>query len=280
MRREPIISTKNLWHTYPDGTVAVADVTVDISPKDYVAVIGQNGSGKTTLAKHFNGILKPTKGMVMVEGKPTARYSIAELSRRIGYVFQNPDHQIFKSTVEDELAFGLQNLRLPKEEITKRVAEVIETFNLEKFRMKHPFSLNRAERRRLAIASVLTMDPEVIILDEPTTGSDPRQSYETMDYVSRLNHMGKTVIIITHNMRIVAEYAKKIIVMKDGMVLLDGATSDVLSQTHAEVLKGTFIEPPQVTRLGYMLLKDEHPNAILTVDEMYKTLAEVLGLPE
>jgi len=272
---EPIIQVNDLWHVYPDGTEALRGINLEIYSGELIALIGQNGSGKTTLAKHFNGLLKPTKGSVLVNKNDVSKTPIDKLATFVGYAFQNPDHQICKETVENEVAFGPRNLGLPEEEVKKRTDQAIELLLLDHVKTEHPFFLSRALRRRLAVASVLAMEPLVIVVDEPTTGMDALGAYSIMNFLKRLNDMGKTIIIITHNMRIVAEYAKRTIVLSQGKVLLDGSTTDVFSQP--EILKQAFISPPQITQLAQNVVELGFRPNIMSVKEMmenYKKVSE------
>ena len=274
-RGEKIIEARDLWHIYPNGTVALKGVDLDIYAGEFVAVIGQNGSGKTTLVKHFNGLLRATKGNVTVFGIKAAKASISELSKRVGYCFQNPDHQICCESVQKELEFGPTNLTVPIEEIKRRVSEVAEAVGLEPVLSENPFSLSKGERQRVAVASLLTMKPEVLVVDEPTTGQDYRMSREMMDFYKKLNvEEGKTIVVITHDMNIAAEYAHRVVVLREGRILVDGPTREIFTKT--DLLETTYLNPPQITRLGQMLSEYGFPRDILTVDEMYEVMSELL----
>lgn len=272
---KPIIETVNLTHIYPGGTVAIRDVSLKIYDGEFIAIIGQNGSGKTTLVKHFNGLLLPTEGKVYVFGKDTTEASIIELSKNVGYVFQNPDFQICTRKVREELEFGLRNLNLPEEEIEKRVEEVTKALHLEDMLEENPFSLSKGERQKVVVASILAMKPKVLIVDEPTTGQDYRTSRDMMNFYKKLNDEGKTIIVITHDMELAAEYASRIIVLNYGRVLLDGPTSEVFTQI--ETLREAFLKPPQVTLLANKLNKYGIPKEILTIDAMCECLEKSLG---
>jgi energy-coupling factor transport system ATP-binding protein len=275
---EPLIQVKDLWHIYGKGTdretVALKGINLNIYSGEFVAFVGQNGSGKTTLAKHFIGLLKPTKGCVIVNGKDTRKSRVSELAATVGYCFQNPDHQIFNRTVYDEIAYGPRNLNIPKEEIQERVVEAIKTVGLEGYEKLNPFFLGKGERQKVAVASVLAMRPKVLIVDEPTTGMDWKTSIAMMDLIKKLNQEGMTVIFITHNMEIVAEYARRVVVLFDGQVLLDGPTSLVFSQQN--VLIKAFIKPPPITQLSHMLngyLKTD----TVSVKEAYDQIVSLLS---
>jgi energy-coupling factor transport system ATP-binding protein len=262
---EPLIQCTNLSHTYKGEVEALKKVNIEIHRGDMVAIIGQNGSGKTTLAKHFNGLLLPTEGEILVNGKPTREQGIFSLGKTVGYVFQNPDHQIFSEKVFDEVAFSPRLRKLPEEEIKQRVLEALSAVGLEGLEEEDPFTLTKSGRQRVAVASVLASNPDVLILDEPTTGLDYSEQSSMMNMVRRLNENGSTIIFITHHMWVVAEYAKRAFVMKDGDVILEGSTREVFS--HSEVLRDAFLRPPHFVeftrRLGYTFLTPAEMKACL-----------------
>lgn len=231
---------------------ALRGVTLRIPAGELVAIVGQNGSGKTSLARCISGYLRPTGGTLRVDGGDASRLRPSERARRVGYVFQNPDHQLFRERVWDDVAFGLQNLGVVRGEIEASVEQVLRRLELWDKRELHPFQLSRGDRQRLAIASIIVMRPQILIVDEPTTGQDPARSREIMDMLAHLNaEQGMTVLIITHVMDLVAEYARWVVVMHDGRVLLDGPPRDVFAR--AEELRVTRISPPPVARLGLSL---------------------------
>ncbi|RLE80807.1 MAG: hypothetical protein DRJ51_05120 [Thermoprotei archaeon] len=263
----PIISFENVEYVYPDGTVALRGVDLKVFRGEFIAIIGANGSGKTTLVKHMVGILKPTKGRVTVLGKDTREASVSELALKVGYVYQNPDHQLFCTTVYDECAYALRNLGLPPQEIEERVEKVLERLGLKEFAGTPPYFLSKGQRQRLAVATVLAMKPEVIIVDEPTTGQDHVQSRSIMDLLKSLNDEGKTIVVITHDMRLVAEYAKRVLVMSKGKIIADGSVRSVLARL--EDLDVSALTPPQITRLFLKI----NPNvSILSVEEALRTV--------
>lgn len=244
------IQVKNLFFQYPDGTQALKDINLEIVKKEFIALIGQNGSGKTTLSKCLNGLYKPTSGDINVDGLNSKDSSIVQMVRRVGYVFQNPDHQLFNNNCWDEIAYGPRNIELPEEQVKERVEEAIQVVGLpEIYHQEHPFFLSKGLRQRVAIASILALRPEVIIVDEPTTGQDARQSREIMDFLKVLNEdHAHTIIIITHDMPIVGEYAKRVIAMSNAQIMMDGSTAEVF--TRADILEKTFLAPPQITQLA------------------------------
>lgn len=253
---KPLIQCQHLSHTYKGDVKALKDVSLEINQGEMVAIIGQNGSGKTTLAKHFNGLLEPTDGEILVNGKPTRDQGIFKLGQSVGYVFQNPDHQIFSEKVFDEVAFSPRLRNFSEEEIKQRVAEALQAVDLEGQEEEDPFTLTKSGRQRVAVASVLASNPDVLILDEPTTGLDYSEQRSMMNMVRRLNENGSTIIFITHHMWVVAEYAKRAFVMKDGDIILEGTTREVFSQ--GEILRDAFLRPPHFVefshRLGYTFL--------------------------
>jgi len=269
---DEVVVARNLSHVYSNGVVALNNINLSIHRGEFVALIGHNGSGKTTLAKHINGLLKPTVGEVIVHGFDTRKVSVADLARKVGYVFQNPDHQICMKTVWEELAFGPRNLGFTENEVKKIVNETLRIFNLEKFKDVHPFLLSKADRLRVALCSVLTMRPETLIVDEPTTGQDMKQSYEVMETLKKLNKEGRTVIFITHNMRLVAEYAKRAIIMCDGRILIDGSVREVFN--NFEVLSKAQLKPSQIMLLAARM-SDYGINA-LTVEEFFEEIKKSL----
>jgi len=267
-QQEVYIQVKKLFFTYPDGTQALKDINLEIVKNEFIALIGQNGSGKTTLSKCLNGLYKPTSGDVIVDGLNSKDSSILQMVRRVGYVFQNPDHQLFNNTCWDEIAYGPRNIQLSKGEVKERVEEAIQVVGLpEIYHREHPFFLSKGLRQRVAIASILALRPEVIIVDEPTTGQDARQSREIMDFLKSLNEEhGHTIIIITHDMPIVGQYARRVIAMANAQIIVDGSTADVFTQ--ADMLRKTFLAPPQITQLAQSVGELGFNPGTLTVDEM------------
>ena len=262
----PILEAEGLGYTYPAYHVeALRGIDLHIREGESIALLGQNGSGKTTLAKHFNGLLKPTSGRMLVRAKSTSNYSHRDLARMVGYVFQNPDHQIFARTVQEEVGFGLKALGENPKTIEKRVAEALEVVELQGYEQKVPFALTRGERQRVAVASVLAAQPQVVILDEPTTGLDYRHQRNMMEMLKRLNQKGHTVIIITHSMWVAAEYAERTIVLKDGAILSDGPTRAVFADEAK--LASTSLRPSSLVRLSNWL-----GTKALKVEEMVKEL--------
>lgn len=270
--REPIVKVEGLTHIYPGGVVALIGVNLEIYAGELVAFIGQNGSGKTTLVKHFNGLLKPSEGKVIVDGIDTREVDIADLSKIVGLTFQNPDRQIFNLSVRKEVELGLKKLRLEEDEKKKRVLEALEAVGLKHAIDIPTFSLSLGERQRLTLASVLVMNPKVIVVDEPTTGQDLRMRLEIMDLLKEINNKGRTVIIVTHDMDLVAKYAERCVVMHAGRIIADGPTHVVLSKM--EILESTRLRPPEIARFSLEMGSYGIPMNFLTVEEAISFIKE------
>jgi energy-coupling factor transporter ATP-binding protein EcfA2 len=272
---EPLLSVKDLELTYADGTEALHGVSLDIREGEYVLIVGQNGAGKTTLVKHFLKLLEPTKGVVSVGGTDTRELTVSELAGRIGYVAQNPDNQIFSATVGDEVAFALANLDYAKEEVEARVTESLESMGLLDVRQAHPLSLPKGDRARIVIAAILAMKPEIIIFDEPTTGQDFEGAKYILEVSKQLHEMGKTVIVITHHLYLMPDYAERVIVMGKGTILLDAPIREAYHQT--ELLRSTFLSPPQAVLLAqHLAANDGQDYKLLTPEEVARCLAGAL----
>jgi len=250
--RPVILELRNVDYIYPTRAVeALKGVDLQIREGEFLALVGQNGSGKTTLAKHLNGLLKPTRGEVLFRGRPLQDIRRTEMARHVGYVFQNPDHQIFSNTVREEVGFSLRMAGMDAKTIEERVAEALAVVGLSGYEDEVPFTLTKGERQRVAVASVLAAQPQVIILDEPTTGLDYRHQRSMMEMLRDLHRRGHTVIIITHSMWVAAEYAERVVVMKDGQILLDAPTRAAFAQE--QVLAEASLRPPPLLRLGNWL---------------------------
>jgi energy-coupling factor transporter ATP-binding protein EcfA2 len=264
---EPLIEVEGVTHRYPNGVVALEGVDLSVRRGEFLAVLGQNGSGKTTLVKHFNGLLKPTEGVVRVGGEETLKQGLRRLGQTVGYVFQNPDHQIFSDTVFDEVAFGPKVREMEEGEIEERVSEALAAVNLDGRGDEDPFGLTKGERQRVAVASVLAVRPEVLILDEPTTGLDYAEQRNMMELVRRLNERGSTIIAVTHTMWVVAEYAHRAAVIRDGKVALQGTVREVFAEE--DELRNASLRPPHIVSLGNAL-----GFPVLSVEEMLEVTEE------
>jgi len=258
-----MIEFKNVYFTYPIGVKALFDIDLKLSKGERVGLIGQNGSGKTTLMKLCNGLLKPTKGMVLIDNKDTMSQTIAQLSKRVGYVFQNPDDQVFSSTIKDEVAFGPRNLGFSKREINRLVKDSLQQVGLWRRAKAHPYDVGYNRRKLITIASILAMNTDVVILDEPTTGQDPMGKRVVKDIVRGLSK-DKTFIVASHDIDFIAETCDRVIVLNEGRVVLDDETRKVFS-------KKTFLDklgltPPMITRVCQQVKK--LPNDLLTIEDV------------
>lgn len=270
------LHAEGVWYSYPGREPALRDVDVEIGAGEFVALVGQNGSGKTTLAKHFNGLLRPERGRVLVDGKEIAGRDTADLASTIGYCYQNPDHQIFATTVAEEIEFGPRNLGVPADEVVARTGRLLDLVNLRDEAERYPFSLGRGQRQKLAVASVLAMEPQVLIVDEPTTGLDWQGGTAMMRLMRELHAGGRTVVIITHDMNIVAEFAGRAIVMAGGRIVVDGTPAEVFSDDDA--LHEADLRVPQAFQIARRRpdLFDGQP---LTVDEARRSLRSRSTVP-
>jgi len=229
------------------GNLALDNINLTVREGEFLAIIGQNGSGKTTLAKHFNGLLKPTQGNVHVYGQDTRKTRLFELSKITGYVFQNPDHQIFAETIGDEVAFGPRNLGMSEQEIKESAQEALASVGFQGREEEDPFLLTKGERQLVAVASVLATRPKVILMDEPTTGLDYTEQLGIMNLLKRLNEEGHTVIIISHTMWVVSHYAHRGVVMNRGRIVMDGSIREIFAKENE--LTSLYLRPPQIVRL-------------------------------
>ena len=269
-----MIEVENLRFRYPNGVEALKGVSLTIKNGQFVAIMGQNGAGKTTLVKHFNGLLKPSEGIVRVNGVETTKTSVAALSRNVGFVFQNPDHQLFSETVEDEIAFALKNFGFDEETREKRIMWALNLLSLEQYRKTSPFLLSGGERKRVALASVLAWDPETLILDEPTIGQDYQQKEKLRQFIVQMQAQGKTVVIVTHDVEFVAECNPRVLLMREGTIVADGEGKDIL--TTPEVLTQSSIVLPQIAQIFMKLAPLGLPKNVIDVYEAKEIVLERL----
>lgn len=253
---DPIIDVQNLCHIYDNGAEALSGISMKIYPGDFIGLIGQNGSGKSTFVKHLNGLLRPTSGTVLIHGKDIRKDSVVKISRTVGFVFQNPDHQIFCPSVEEELLFGPKNMGLPEEEAQARKNEAMERFGLTRYAKHPPAILGFGIRRKVSIASVYSMKPDVMILDEPTAGLDWKTTMDLMKIITELHDAGHTILLITHDMRVISEFTDRSIVLRSGKLILDGKTRQVME--NFEMLHETRVEPPDIMKLSDSLVRENY----------------------
>jgi len=275
-----MIKVENLHFAYEDGTKALQGLSFEVKQNELIALIGQNGSGKSTLSKILSGIEGNFKGTVKVMDLDLHdSKNRKNMPRHIGYVFQNPDHQIFNRSVYNEVAYGLKNMSIDLPVIDERVKSVLKSVNLLDKINEDPLFLGRGQKRRLAVASVLAMHPEIIIVDEPTTGQDYRMSREIMELLKKLNEDGTTIIVITHDMRLVAEFCPRSIVMNQGKIVYDGSTFDLFKND--KVLEEASLRTPQIVRLSKILEKlGITEDIVLTAKDLNGLIEESEKIPE
>lgn len=262
----PHVRIEGLCYRHEGGTELFENLNLEIKHGEFLALLGHNGAGKTTLAGHLMGFCRPVSGKVLLYGNDISMYSTSQLSKQVGYLFQNPDSQIFTDSVFEEVRFGLKNLGIPEEEIKRRVNSALEMMELSAYRKRHPHALSRGQRQRLAVASILALEPDLLVLDEPTTGQDRGHIRKFLDKIRELNRLGKTVVLITHDMELAAEYAERVVVMKQGKIFLDGPTAEVFSSPD---LGAAGLIPPLPARLARDLRIQGHEiPPLLTVSEL------------
>ena len=277
-----MIEFENVSASYDGELPILRDVSFRIPDGDFVAFVGTNGAGKSTTMRLVNGLLKPSSGRVLIDGVPTTQLRTSQLAAKVGFLFQNPDRQICCSTVREELLFGFRAQGRADAEAEAKVDAMIERFGFDGD--AEPFLLNRGTRQLLALASIIVMEPPVVVLDEPTTGLDFRECAKVMDVISELNARGTTVIMVCHDMEVVADYAKRVIAMTAGRVVADGETFAVLRDR--DVLARTHLLPPQMVDVSLRLAEDgavaaASPVALAdTLDEMTDALASAAGACE
>lgn len=265
-----MIVVEEVNFTYPNGVEAIKNVSLVIKNGEFIAIMGQNGAGKTTLVKHFNGLLKPSKGTIRVDGVETTKTSVAALARTVGFVFQNPDHQLFSETVEEEIAFALKNFGFEEEAIQKRVTWALNLLGLTQYRKTSPFMLSGGERKRVALASVLAWDPQILILDEPTIGQDYQQKEKLRQFIVQMQTQRKTVVIVTHDVEFVAECNPRVVLMKEGKIVADGEGKEIL--TNLEALAQSSIVLPQIAQIFKQLTPLGLPKNIIDIYEAKEML--------
>jgi energy-coupling factor transport system ATP-binding protein len=248
-RTGPAIDVTGARYVYPTGNVvALGGVDLKVDHGEILGIIGQNGSGKTTLTKLFNGLLKPTAGKVVINGVDTNGHTVQQMAAHVGYVFQNPNHQLFARTVQAELEFGPRNIGVPEDEIAERVAEAIEFFGLTGVIEEHPYRVSFPIRKLVGIASIVTMRPSILIFDEPSTGQDHQTTKVINDLMRRLRERGTTVVCVSHDMPLLADVVERVVVMKDTRIIADAAPRDVFADK--ELMARTNLQAPQSTELA------------------------------
>jgi energy-coupling factor transporter ATP-binding protein EcfA2 len=255
---------------YPGGAQALNGLSLTVQPGEFVALLGPNGGGKSTLARHLNGLLRPQRGEIALHGQPSAGRPVGELARQVGYLFQNPDHQIFAATVREEVAFGPRNLGLAGQALAQRVAAALAAFELSALAEAPPAVLGYGWRRLVTLASVWAMQPSIWLLDEPTTGLDARLIALLMERLHQLHRAGHTVLFITHDLKLAAQ-AQRIVGVSQGRVALDGPPQTVLADSAA--LHAIGLRPPPIARLSGLLADAGFPHPMLGVEQFAESLA-------
>ena len=256
-----MINFSNVSFAY-DKNKILENISFKIEKGEFVAIVGRNGAGKTTLMKLFNGLLKPTSGSITIANLDTKQAKTSELAKHVGFLFQNPDRQICQNTVKDEIAFGLKCVLDDKNQIERRCKETIESFGFSAD--KDPFSLSRGERQKVALASIIALSPEILVLDEPTTGLDYKECMHIMNIINELNQKGTTVIMVCHDMELVSDFSKRVIVIGEKGILEDDTCNKVM--VNSNILKRASLAAPQIAELAIRLGNDFQ--GVLTIDEM------------
>lgn len=278
-----MIKCENLCHTYQSGSpfekTALRDINLEIHAGELVAVIGHTGSGKSTLIQHFNGLEKPTSGKVYIDGVDlsTPKLNLKQIRQKVGLVFQYPEHQLMEETVRKDIAFGPKNMGLSDADVEDRVRSACHAIGLKESLLdKSPFELSGGEKRRVAIAGVLAMEPKVLILDEPTAGLDPAGRDELLDLILKLNDCGMTIVLVSHSMEDVARIAKRIVVMNDATVIRTGSVAEIFSE--AALLSEIGLDVPQISQIVTGLREKglDIPKDIYTVEDAANAILQIL----
>lgn len=253
----PIIMIREIAYTYPNGTEALKNINLNIFKGELVAIMGKNGAGKTSLIRTLNGLIIPTQGNIYIDNESISSKSIATLSKKVGIIFQNPFHQLFSNSVEEEIKFSLKSFVLDKEEIQIRINKILHEFDLEKYRKRSPLNLSGGESKKLAIASIICRDPEILVFDEPTLGQDAKEIEFFINLIKNERKRGKTIIIITHNIEFAYEYLPRTILMTDGQIIADGPTKEILN--NEILIQQTSLILPQIWQFRSALKENNFP---------------------
>ena len=272
----PIILIKDVDYTYPNKTVALKKISLNIYKGELVGIMGMNGAGKTTLIRTLNGLIRPLKGNVYIDGENIKSKNIGTTSKKVGIIFQNPYHQVFSNTVEEEIKFSLKSLNLSKEEIQNRTNDVLNTFNLKKYKERSPLNLSGGETKKLALASIFCRDPEILVFDEPTLGQDSKEIDFFVNLINKEKDRGKTIIIVTHNIEFAIEYIPRIILMVNGSIIADGPTKKIL--TNEFLVDKSSLILPQIRQFNIALneIGIQCPEDITSKSEMINFLTNYL----
>jgi cobalt/nickel transport system ATP-binding protein len=274
-----ILETRNLTYIYPAwNTLALDNINFRVKRGERIAVLGANGAGKSTLFKHFNGILMPTKGEVIVKGRPVIKKNLLEVRKTVGLVFQNPDDQIFAPTVEQDVAFGPMNLGLAEDEISDRVEKSLRLVGMDGFNDRSPHHLSNGQKKRVAIAGILAMEPEIMVLDEPTAGLDPHSTTQILHLIARLNkEMDITIIFATHDVDVVPMFAHKVCILHHGRIVAEGTPHDIFADHR--LIKHAHLRLPIIAQFTQLLQQDGVPiDVLLTIKETRDALLPLLTI--
>jgi cobalt/nickel transport system ATP-binding protein len=252
-----IIETNNVTYEYPDGTKALEEVNFNAEEGKIVALLGPNGAGKSTLFLHFNGILRPTKGSLVVDGEKLKyeKKDLLKIRQKVGIVFQNPDDQLFAPTVLEDVAFGPMNMGLSNEDVEKRVKEALTRVGMEGYEKKAPHHLSGGQKKRVAIAGILAMKPKIMVLDEPTSGLDPKGASQILRLLYQLNSEGMTIVISTHDVDLVPIYASKVYIISQGKIIKEGNPQEVFEDV--DTIRGANLRLPRIAHLMEILKKED-----------------------
>lgn len=247
----PVLETQDLTHVFPDGTVAIEGINLKVNAGEFLVVAGPNGSGKTVLARHLNGLLRPTRGQVFVDGEPVGK-DIIEARKKVGLIFQDPESQIVGQTVTEDVAFGPENLNLPAADVARIVEESLAAVGLSQFATRSPHALSGGEKRKLAIAGILAMKPRVIVFDEPFTGLDYPGVVQVLKEILRLHRTGHTILLITHELEKVLAHADRLVIMDQGRLVEDGRPEAVVYRVESYGLRMPLRDGERVDSLTWL----------------------------
>jgi energy-coupling factor transport system ATP-binding protein len=271
-----LIIFENVGFEFEPGHPVLRNLNLELEPGQVVGLMGENGAGKTTLVKQINGLLKPTTGTVYVDGIDTRETSTAQLAKKIGFVFQNADHQLFADTLQAEVAFALRNLDFSKDEIDDRVARYLELFELTRYQDQSPFLLSGGERKRLALASVLCVEPQILILDEPTQAQDALQKEKLLTFMDTFRDPEHILLLVTHDVEFAVKAVDRLLVLSQGQLIADGSPTHILS--NPRILDRARLLPPQLTQLAHQLVKEfpHFPTDVTTIAEAAEAVNQLL----
>ena len=266
----------NVNFEYEHGHPVLRNLNLELESGQVVGLMGENGAGKTTLVKQINGLLKPTTGTVYVDGIDTRETSTAQLAKKVGFVFQNADHQLFADTLQAEIAFALRNLDFSKDEIDERVARYLELFELTRYEDQSPFLLSGGERKRLALASVLCVEPQILILDEPTQAQDALQKKKLLTFIDTFRDPGHILLLVTHDVEFAVQAVDRLLVLSQGQLIADGSPHHILS--NPQILDRARLLPPQLTQFAHQLAKEfpQFPTNITAIAEAAEAVNQLL----